>query len=136
MTTPTLAGTRPGGAISAAWAVMKVLGVEGYRQKQGLVCETRERAETGVKALGFEVLGNPVLGLIAFRHPEHDNIAIYSEMYRRGWFTSITTQPPSLHLMLSPKHSEVIDDYLSDLGESTQIVAAGKQGKKVEARYN
>ena len=136
MTTPTLAGTRPGGAISAAWAVMKVLGVEGYQEKQGLVCKTRERADAGVKALGFEVLGNPVLGLIAFRHPEHDNFAIYSEMYRRGWFTSITTQPPSLHLMLSPKHSEVIDDYLSDLSESTEIVAAGKQGEKVEARYN
>jgi len=31
MITPTLAGTRPGGAISAAWAVMNYLGVEGYR---------------------------------------------------------------------------------------------------------
>ena len=29
MTTPTLAGTRPGGAISAAWAVTNVLGVKG-----------------------------------------------------------------------------------------------------------
>ena len=32
MKTPTLAGTRPGGAISAAWAVMNHLGVEGYRR--------------------------------------------------------------------------------------------------------
>jgi glutamate/tyrosine decarboxylase-like PLP-dependent enzyme len=136
MSTPTLAGTRPGGAISAAWAVMNVLGVDGYRQKQGLVCETRVRAENGLNALGFEVLGNPILGLIAFRHPEHDSFAIYGEMYRKGWFTSITTQPPSLHLMLSPKHSEVIDDYLKDLGDSTAIVAAGNQGAQVEARYN
>ena len=29
MITPTLAGTRPGGAISAAWAVMNYLGIEG-----------------------------------------------------------------------------------------------------------
>ncbi|MXO81801.1 aminotransferase class V-fold PLP-dependent enzyme [Altererythrobacter aestiaquae] len=136
MLTPTLAGTRPGGAISAAWAVMNVLGVEGYREKQGLVCTARERAEAGIKALGFEVLGNPVLGLIAFRHPGHDNFAIYSEMYRKGWFTSITTQPPSLHLMLSPKHAEVIDDYIADLGECAEIVAAGEQGAKVEARYS
>lgn len=136
MMTPTLAGTRPGGAISAAWAVMNVLGVNGYRQKQGLVCATRERAEVGLRALGFEVLGKPLLGLIAFRHLEHDNFAIYTEMCRKGWFTSITTQPPSLHLMLSPKHAEVIDDYLSDLGESVEIVAAGKQGAPVEARYN
>lgn len=136
MTTPTLAGTRPGGAIAAAWAVMNYLGIEGYREKQGLVCETRERAETGFEALGFEVLGKPLLGLVAFRHPEHDNFAIYGEMYRKGWFTSITVDPPSLHLMLSPKHAEVIDDYLEDLRVSVETVAAGKQGEKVEARYN
>lgn len=136
MSTPTLAGTRPGGAISAAWAVMQVLGVDGYREKQGLVCRTRERAEEGVRALGFEVLGKPLLGLIAFRHPRHDNFAIYGEMFRKGWFTSITTEPPSLHLMLSPKHAEVIDDYLEDLRCSTETVAAGEQGAIVEARYN
>lgn len=136
MKTPTLAGTRPGGAISAAWAVMNVLGEDGYREKQGLVCATRERVEAGVKALGFEVLGNPVLGLIAFRHPEHDSFALYSEMYRKGWFTSITIDPPSLHLMLSPKHAEMIDTYLSDLAASVETVRAGKEGAKVEARYN
>jgi len=136
MKTPTLAGTRPGGAISAAWAVMNVLGEEGYRAKQGLVCETRERAEAGFKQLGFEILGNPMLGLVAFRHPEHDSFQLYSEMYRKGWFTSITVDPPSLHLMLSPKHADVIDDYIRDLGEAVETVAAGKQGKTVEARYN
>ena len=45
MATPTLAGTRPGGAIAAAWAVMNFLGVEGYRKLQGEVCATRERVE-------------------------------------------------------------------------------------------
>ncbi|EAQ29171.1 putative sphingosine-1-phosphate lyase [Erythrobacter sp. NAP1] len=136
MKTPTLAGTRPGGAISAAWAVMNVLGIEGYREKQGLVCETRERAEKGLAQLRFEVLGKPMLGLIAFRHPEHDSFALYSEMYRKGWFTSITIDPPSLHLMLSPKHAEVIDQYLDDLREACETVEAGKEGAKVEARYN
>jgi glutamate/tyrosine decarboxylase-like PLP-dependent enzyme len=136
MKTPTLAGTRPGGAIAAAWAVMNVLGVEGYREKQGLVCETRERAEVGLEKLGFEILGDPMLGLIAFRHPEYDSFKVYSEMYRKGWFTSITIDPPSLHLMLSPKHTEVIDQYLADLEDSCAIVASGEEGKTVEARYN
>ncbi len=136
MNTPTLAGTRPGGAISAAWAVMNVLGEDGYREKQAQVCATREQVEQGVKALGFEVLGNPVLGLIAFRHPALNNLAIYGEMYRKGWFTSITTDPQSLHLMLSPKHADVIDEYLADLAACCDVVAAGEEGEKVEARYN
>lgn len=136
MKTPTLAGTRPGGAISAAWAVMNHLGVEGYRRLQGQVCETRERVEAGVRALGFEIVGRPLLGLVAFRHPNHHSFALYGEIYRRGWFTSVTKQPPSLHLMLSPKHAEVIDDYLADLAESVAVVAAGQASAKVEARYS
>ncbi len=137
MKTPTLAGTRPGGAISAAWAVMNYLGIDGYKRLQGEVCAVRERVETGVKQLGFEVLGQPLLGLIAFRHPEHHAFAIYGEIYRRGWFTSVTKEPPSLHLMLSPKHADVIDDYLSDLEASLAAVAGqGGAAKKADVRYS
>ncbi len=138
MKTPTLAGTRPGGAISAAWAVMNHLGIEGYKRLQGQVCATRERVEEGVKALGFEILGNPMLGLIAFRHPKHHAFAIYGEIYRRGWFTSVTKSPPSLHLMLSPKHADFIDDYLSDLAASLAAVEASEDAEKlkVDARYS
>ena len=138
MKTPTLAGTRPGGAISAAWAVMTHLGVEGYKRLQGQVCATRERVEEGVKRLGFDVLGNPMLGLVAFRHPDHHAFAIYGEIYRRGWFTSVTKEPPSLHLILSPKHSDFIDDYLSDLEASVEAVAAAKDAEKlkVDVRYS
>ena len=138
MKTPTLAGTRPGGAISAAWAVMNHLGIEGYKRLQGQVCATRERVAEGVKALGFEVLGNPMLGLIAFRHPDHHAFAIYGEIYRRGWFTSVTKEPPSLHLMLSPKHADFIDEYLADLADSVTAVAesADAEKLKVNARYS
>lgn len=138
MKTPTLAGTRPGGAISAAWAVMNHLGVDGYKRLQGQVCATRERVAEGVKALGFEVLGNPMLGLIAFRHPDHHAFAIYGEIYRRGWFTSVTKEPPSLHLMLSPKHADFIDEYLADLKASVKAVAdsADAEKLKVNARYS
>ncbi|MEO0607140.1 MAG: aspartate aminotransferase family protein [Pseudomonadota bacterium] len=138
MKTPTLAGTRPGGAISAAWAVMNHLGTDGYKRLQGEVCATRARVAAGVEALGFEVLGNPLLGLIAFRHPDHHAFAIYGEIYRRGWFTSVTKEPPSLHLMLSPKHSDFIDEYLSDLADSVEAVAtaADPEKMKVNARYS
>lgn len=138
MKTPTLAGTRPGGAISSAWAVMNYLGIEGYRELQGRVCETRKRAEEGVKALGFEIVGNPMLCLVAFRHPELHAFALYGEIYRRGWFTSVTKEPPSLHLMLSPKHADVIDTYLSDLAAACEAVRSGEAARKktVEARYS
>jgi sphinganine-1-phosphate aldolase len=136
MKTPTLAGTRPGGAISAAWGVMNTLGVEGYKRLQGQVCATREKIAEGVNRLGFEIVGNPMLGLMAFSHPDVHAFAVYGEIFRRGWFTSVTKEPPSLHLMLSPKHADVADAYLADLEASLAAVKAGTDGPKVEARYS
>lgn len=118
MVTPTLAGTRPGGAIAAAWAVMNYLGVEGYQAKHAQVTSARERLEAGVWARGYEILGKPKLGLVAFRKEGVDSVGLWKALYKRGWFSSLTTEPESLHLMLSPIHVEVIDNYLADLDEA------------------
>src|SRR6185295_17301474 len=103
------------GAISAAWAVMNFLGVEGYRAKQAEVVAAREAIQAGVQALGFTVVGEPQLGLIAFSHPRVDGLALWTKLRERGWFTSLTTEPRGLHLMLSPFHLQVADAYLADL---------------------
>jgi glutamate/tyrosine decarboxylase-like PLP-dependent enzyme len=133
MVTPTLAGTRPGGAISAAWAVMNFLGVEGYRAKHALVTDARARIGVSVEALGFRVLGAPQLGILAFTRDDVDCVALWSKLRERGWFTGVTTEPRSLHLMLSPVHAQVVDEYLGDLawalGEAGGAAAA-------EARYS
>ncbi|MDR3512551.1 MAG: pyridoxal-dependent decarboxylase [Caulobacteraceae bacterium] len=136
MVTPTLAGTRPGGAISAAWAVMNFLGVEGYRAKQGLVTRTRERIEAGVRALGFTVLGAPQLGLVAFSRDDVNCLAVWAKLRERGWFTSMTTEPAGLHLMLSPFHAEVADTYLADLAWALSAVTGQTAPVAVEARYS
>jgi glutamate/tyrosine decarboxylase-like PLP-dependent enzyme len=133
MVTPTLAGTRPGGAISAAWAVMNVLGVEGYQQKQGEVTAARERTEAGLRALGFTVLGAPQLGIVAFTRADVDCLALWGRLRERGWFTSVTTEPRSLHLMLSPFHLQVVDAYLADLAWALGTLAGAKAA---EARYS
>lgn len=136
MVTPTLAGTRPGGAISAAWAVMNFLGVDGYRRKQSEVCEARRIIEEGVRDLGFNILGTPLLGIIAFSHPKFDIFAIYKQMFLRGWFTSLTTAPKALHLMLSPFHLTVTDNYLKDLRSSVEQVKSGDTDAVTQARYS
>jgi len=132
MVTPTLAGTRPGGAISAAWAVMNVLGVAGYREKQAAVVRAREAVEAGVQALGFRVIGRPQLGLIAFTRDDVDPLAIWTKLRERGWFTSVTTEPRGLHLMLSPAHEAVTGTYLTDLAWALGEAAAAKPA---DARY-
>ncbi|MGB5950012.1 MAG: aspartate aminotransferase family protein [Parvibaculum sp.] len=136
MITPTLAGTRPGGAIAAAWAVMNFLGVEGYRAKHRQVTDAREKIEAGVRALGFRIIGRPQLGLLAFTHDEIDCMAVWGKLFERGWFTSLTTEPKGLHLMLSPFHLQVADTYLADLAAAVAEVKAGQKGPAREARYS
>jgi len=131
MMTPTLAGTRPAGAIAAAWAVMNFLGVEGYCAKQGEVVAAREKIEAGVKRLGFSVLGEPKLGIVAFAHPQADALSLYAKMHHRGWFTAALLDPKALHLMLSPKHNEVANEYLADLASVLQETG----GDAIAPRY-
>ncbi|MDB5443783.1 MAG: putative sphingosine-phosphate lyase [Phenylobacterium sp.] len=135
MVTPTLAGTRPGGAIAAAWAVMNVLGVAGYREKQGQVTAARETIQAGVEALGFTVLGRPQLGLMAFTRDDVDCLALWAKLRERGWFTSVTTEPKGLHLMLSPIHAEVAGQYLDDLAWALAAVRQAPAAP-AEARYS
>ena len=134
MTTPTLAGTRPGGAIAAAWAVMTVLGVDGYRAKHGQVTRAREIIEAGVKARGFTVIGAPQLGILAFTREDVDCMAILGKLYERGWVTSATSKPRGLHLMLSPVHLTVAGQYLADLDWATQA-ARGQTGAAANVGY-
>lgn len=136
MTTPTLAGTRPGGAIAAAWAVMNYLGRDGYCAKHKLVTDTRARIAEGVTQLGFQVMGTPQLGILAFGHEQVNPFAVWGKLFERGWFTSVTTQPRGLHLMLSPFHAEVADVYLDDLAWALQQVRAGDDQAPETARYN
>ena len=137
MQTPTLAGTRPGGAIASAWAVMHYLGVDGYREKARLVTETRELLTRGVEALGLHVQGDPKLALVAYGSDDVDMRAVYGQLFRKGWFTGFNTEPPSIHLMISPAHREVIDSYLDDLRSALEHVReTGATGEGVETRYS
>jgi glutamate/tyrosine decarboxylase-like PLP-dependent enzyme len=121
MTTPTVAGTRPGGAIASAWAVLHYLGVEGYRDKTRRILDARKRITKGVEALGLRVFGDPKLALISFGPREDDDLSIFGVwkgMHDRGWFSGIVQNPDGIHLMLSPSHDEVAETYLKDLAEA------------------
>ncbi|MEM7412642.1 MAG: aspartate aminotransferase family protein [Myxococcota bacterium] len=136
MRTPTAAGTRPGGAIASAFAVLRYLGVEGYREKARTVADTRERLIAGIEELGLHVWGDPRLGLLSYGSNDLDIFAVWKHLAEKGWFTGLTTQPRGIHLMLSPAHAQVAGDYLDDLRDAVDRVRAGSEdAADLEARY-
>ena len=134
MTTPTIAGTRPGGAIASAWAVMHYLGVDGYRKRTRQILDARSVLAEGTRALGLRVFGDPKLALLSFGPKPGDALpifAVWKAMHDRGWFSGVVQNPDGIHLMLSPSHVEVMDTYLQDL--EAAITEARNADGNVEA---
>lgn len=130
--TPTLCGTRPGGAIAAAWAVMNYLGEAGYLRLTRRAMTMVERVVAEIDAMPeLYVLGQPDMTLIAYGAHELDVVAIGDGMQALGWFVYMERVPPTIHLMLSPGHDAFIDRYLGDL---RAVVERVKRGEVVRER--
>ncbi len=133
--THTLVGTRPGGAIASAWAVMNYLGESGYRRITERVLATRRAGEAGVQALGLQVLGRPELSIVAYGSPAHDMGAIGRTLLQRGWLTGHVRDPDGIHLMLNLTHEPVVGRYLEDLAAAIAEAASARPGLRVDAVY-
>jgi glutamate/tyrosine decarboxylase-like PLP-dependent enzyme len=121
--TPTLAGSRPGGALAAAWAVTQWLGEEGYTRLHLDLRRTTERYMAAVRGLGYRVLGEPPMSLFAFAHDALDVNAVADEMLRRHWVViRQPTDPPSLHLLVTPRHDAACEQFATDLAAATETV--------------
>ena len=120
---PTMAGTRPGGVIAAAWAVMNYLGEEGYLDRARAVMQTRDQIKAGVAAIpGLKILSDPDLSVMAIASDELDVYLIADEMSVRGWHLDRQQFPPSLHMTLHYGHRDIADPFLRDLQASVEDV--------------
>ena len=86
---PTFTGTRPGGAIAAAWAVLRYLGIEGYVRLAKQIMAARDRMMQGINAIDvLYVVGTPELTVMGYGSHELDTFAIAEQMTKKGWFVS------------------------------------------------
>ena len=124
--TPTITGTRSGGAVASAWAVMTTLGEEGYLRIYEAQRRIRERLVEGIGAIdGLVVLGRPHALHVTFYAEGFDIFAVEEGTAARGWRSIRMREPDSILLWLNMKHTESIDAYLSDLAEVVSEVRRG-----------
>jgi sphinganine-1-phosphate aldolase len=126
--TPSLTGTRPGGAIAAAWSVLRYLGKDGYRQVVRESLDFVRTLQAGIDGIdGLRVMGRPAMTLFAFTSETLDVFAIAAGLSERGWLVSRDTWPvPSIRFMQSLGHAGLVDRYLADLEEVTDLVRQGR----------
>jgi glutamate/tyrosine decarboxylase-like PLP-dependent enzyme len=125
--TANITGSRSGGGIASAWAVMSYLGEEGYLRIVGSILEARDRMVTGIGAIdGLEVNGEPHAYILTFGSEELDIYAVAEGMEARGWLSGLGLEPDSIHLFLNGSHAPAVDGYLADLASVVAEVKAGR----------
>lgn len=124
---PSFAGTRPGGAIAAAWAVMHHLGEEGYVARAKSIIETTGKLLQGISAIpGLKVMGEPVGGVFAFTSDTLNVYELGDAMDAKGWKLDRQQKPPALHAMITPAHERIVEPFLEDLLACAKSLTAGE----------
>ena len=131
-------GTKSGGSMASAWAVMHFLGDDGYLR---LTREAREAtlqlAESVRNSRDLVLRAEPESTLLCFgaRDPSALNVfAVADELSKRGWYVDRQTPPDSLHCTVNAIHHDKIDWFARDLHESVAI-ALGQQSSGSVGTY-
>jgi sphinganine-1-phosphate aldolase len=120
-------GTKGGGSIAAAWAVMHYLGEAGYLRLTKAAREATEALVAGLRVTpGVRVLGEPEATLVAFTIDDADTFAVGDALWQRGWYLDQQKPPPSLHCTVSAVHGPVISEFLRAFRESLDEARAAR----------
>jgi len=135
---PAMAGARAAAPVAAAWAVMNYLGFEGYTERTRSLLDTANRLRSGIEAVeGLTIWGNPAATVMSFGSRDFDIMAVGDLMDEHGWHLDRQNGPDALHMMISPEHSRIVEEFLTDLDAAAGKVRSGgvAAGDKA-ARYN
>ena len=136
--TATLAGTRPGGAVAGAWAVLNHLGAEGYADAARRLAAMDDGYVEGIEAIeGLELWARPDVSIVNFGSQSLNILAVAERMHTRGWLPGLTKAPRGMHAMLSMLHDGPARvDYLADLAACVEDVRKDPmQPSALEAVY-
>ena len=120
---PSMRGTRPGGAIAAAWAALKHLGMDGYLKLAKIVMDASEKLIEGINQISeLYILGKPVMSVFSFTSDKIDIYQLGDRMDKKGWHLDRIQFPNALHMMVNPHHAEIVETFLKDLRETVTDV--------------
>jgi glutamate/tyrosine decarboxylase-like PLP-dependent enzyme len=123
----TMAGSRPGGTIAAAWAAIKGIGEDGYMEMAERTMQTTNKIREFVDGHPeLEIMGTPPMSILAFTSNSLDVFELADELSIKGWHFDRLCSPPGIHLTITQMHDKVVDEFLGDL---QLAVASAKQFK-------
>jgi glutamate/tyrosine decarboxylase-like PLP-dependent enzyme len=130
-----LLGTKSGGPMAAAWAVLHHVGDDGYLRLARAARAATEELARGIREHPALVLrAEPDAMLLAFgaADPEQlDVFALADALWAKGWYVDRQGPPPSLHCTVNAIHAGRIQEFLGDLDDAvSEVATAGARGRK------
>lgn len=125
--TSNFAGSRSGGPVASAWAVMRHLGQAGFRALVAKMLAAKAELAAGIGRIdGLEICGKPDGTQLSFGSPSLNIDAVAGEMNRLGWSFARQTDPAGILLLLNGFHGEIVADFLADLEATAGAVKSGR----------
>lgn len=120
-------GTKSGGPIAAAWAVMHALGDDGYERLTTAARRSALRLAEAIVAIPeLELRARPDSTLVSFGTRDGASVdGMADELRQRGWYVDRQGPPPSLHCTVHAGHATTIDDFIVDLRAAALVRSVG-----------
>lgn len=128
---PTIAGSRPGGLIAAAWAAMVTMGEQGYLDATRRILDTCTKIRNGIAQMpDLRLVGDSVF-IVAFDSPNLDIYRVLDGMSKHHWSLNGLHKPAALHLAVTLAHTGdgIADRFLENLQEVVAQVRSTPQEK-------
>jgi tyrosine decarboxylase/aspartate 1-decarboxylase len=79
---------------------MKYMGKSGYSKVAKTLMDNTKFFSEGLKELGYEIICEPELNIVAFNHPEMDTNVLAEKLEDLGWKVSVAKCPVSIRVVL------------------------------------
>ncbi|MDA0231319.1 MAG: aminotransferase class V-fold PLP-dependent enzyme [Proteobacteria bacterium] len=125
--TANITGSRSGGPLASAWAVMNYLGEEGYLRVFAGQRDIKQQLMRGIEEIeGLEIIASPHALHFFFSSKLFDIFAVETGMAEKGWSAVRAEQPNSIMLWVNVSHQNMVEEYLADLQIVVEEVRAGR----------
>jgi glutamate/tyrosine decarboxylase-like PLP-dependent enzyme len=125
--TTNFVGSRSGGPVASAWAVLSYLGYPGYRDRVARMLEAKRRLIERIEAIPeLRVFGQPQGTHFSFGSAALDIMAVAQGMNRLGWSFARQSDPPGMLLLLNGFHGAIVDQFGDDLAAQVEAAKAGR----------
>jgi sphinganine-1-phosphate aldolase len=128
---PSIAGSRPGALIAGCWASLMSVGEAGYIKSCSEIVGATKKIIESIQdnpALNadLEVMGHPLVSVVAFTSKTLDIYDIADAMSGKGWHLNSLQTPPAIHVAVTLPIVKVWEKLVADL----EAVIEGEKEKE------